>query len=288
MKGKSGKFAAALLALALSMCSVPLMGASAAPPPSTEPRIYIELTKDDKGIRADVIMENVPDFRNAVIGFSLNKSWKCTDVITGSEFDVDGDQIVDIQSHAGNIINQYYKYDTKKRYVLLRVANNFSEESNHNGIVDSFYVEKTEWFDLSDSGLNLHHETLANVMAIFKADGTNIFEDVYFGSPRMLEANEFMYGDVTGDGYISGSDATWALSVCGSNGERVKVTDFYNNYTDIIKNMKAAYAADVNKDGYIDETDANIILYTYTQLLSDKGFDEIDGIVGDIDVYEVY
>lgn len=54
------------------------------------------------------------------------------------------------------------------------------------------------------------------------------------------------------------------------------------------RKFAAAYAADVNKDGYIDETDANIILYTYTQLLSDKGFDEIDGIVGDIDVYGVY
>lgn len=54
------------------------------------------------------------------------------------------------------------------------------------------------------------------------------------------------------------------------------------------KKFAAAYAADVNKDGYISGSDANIILNTYTALLSGKNFDEIDGIVGDIDVYEVY
>ena len=232
-------------------------------------------------------MENVPDFRNALIGFNLSKSWKCTDIIEGSELSVSGDQVVEIYSCAGNIINQYYKDDTKKRYVLIRVADNFSEERNHNGIVESFYIEKTELFTLSDSGLNLHHETLANGMAIFKADGTNIFEDVYFGSPRMLEADEFMYGDVTGDGYISGSDAMWTLSTYNQYG-RLRVADLYNSYLPNIRDMKAAYAADVNKDGYIDDADADIILYTYTELLSNKSFDEINSIVGDIDVYEVY
>lgn len=277
---KSKKLIASVMASALVLCSVPAVGASAAPPPSTEPRIYIELTEDDKGIRADVIMENVPDFRNAVIGFNLGKSWQC---ITEKE-----DVSVTLPSKEGNELRQVTIPKTNKRYVLLAVSDNQATEQDYNGVVDSFYIKKTESFDLSDSGLTLYHGTFAEWMVIYKSDGTSMFDDVYFSSPRMLEADEFMYGDVTGDGYISGSDATWALSVCGSNGERVKVTDFYKNYTDTIKDMKAAYAADVNKDGYIDETDANIILFTYTELLSGKNFDEIDGIVGDIEVYEVY
>lgn len=271
---KKRKFAAAVMASALSMCCIPAIGASAAPPPSTDPRIYVELTEDDIGIRADVIMENVPDFKNCMIGINLGKSWNC------------------VSLSASNIDNfhQVIDNDTGNHYVVMAIVNPDLPDQNHNGLLSSFYIEKTELFDLSDSGLNLYNnnEKYAFLLSIKKADGTNIYEDVYYGSPRMLEADEFMYGDVTGDGYISGSDATWALSAVKEHGGRIKVTDLYKNYTDDIKDMKAAYAADVNKDGYIDETDANIILHTYTELLSGKGFNEIDGIVGDIDVYEVY
>lgn len=277
---KSKKFIVSVVACALALCSVPAVEASAAPPPSTEPRIYVELTEDDKGIRADIIMENVPDFRNAVIGFNLSNSWQC---VTEKE-----DISVTLPSKEGNALRQVTIPKTNKRYVLLTVSDNQATEQDYNGVVDSFYIKKTESFDLSDSGLTLYHGTFAEWMVIYKADGTSMFDDVYYSSPRMLEADEFMYGDVTGDGYISGSDATWALTAFKQHGEPIKVTDLYNNYKYGIKDMKAAYAADVNNDGYIDETDANIILFTYTELLSGKNFDEIDGIVGDIDVYEVY
>ena len=286
---KSKKFIASVMASALALCSVPAVGASAAPPPSTEPRIYIELTEDDKGIRADIIMENVPEFRTSTIALDLGKSWECVEIDENSMYDFGDAQLVNVKSYSENGVNQYHVKDTQENYIILSVGYNLSKEDyDQNGIIESIYIKKTELYNTDDSAINLQHDGLIMDMSIRKADGTNIFESVYSGSPRMLEADEFMYGDVTGDGYISGSDATWALSAVKQHGGRIKVTDLYNNYKYGIKDMKAAYAADVNKDGYIDETDANIILYTYTELLSNKSFDEIDGIVGDIDVYEVY
>lgn len=285
---KSKKFIASVMASALALCSVPAVGASAAPPPSTDPRIYIELTEDDKGIRADIIMENVPDFRDCYLRFDLGTSWECAEAEDMWE-DSESKLSTVTNYNEGNFIYQMHEYSTGKNYVDLQVSDPVSsDEGDHNGIVETLYIKKTDEYDTSNSAINMMYEIDSNQTAIYMGDGTNIFASVYSGSPRMLEADEFMYGDVTGDGYISGSDATWALSAVKQHGGRIKVTDLYNNYKYGIKDMKAAYAADVNKDGYIDETDANIILYTYTELLSNKSFDEIDGIVGDIDVYEVY
>lgn len=280
---KMKKIIASLAVSALSLCSIPFIGASAAPPPSNQPRIYIELTEDSTGIRADVIMENVPNFRNAVIGFDMGESWGC---VIADENNAELPW-VEVTADDDYIVNQWYQTNTNKRYACVSVGNVNSVEKNHNGVVASFYIEKTDSFELSDSGLNLYHGTYAEFMMITKADGTNLFEETYYNSPIMLEADEFMYGDVTGDGLISGSDAMWTLSTYNQYG-RVKVTDLYNDYLPNIRDMKAAYAADVNKDGYIDDEDADIILYTYTQLSSGKNFDQIDGIVGEIDVYEVY
>lgn len=285
---KSKTFIASVMASALALCSVPAVGASAAPPPSTEPRIYIELTEDDKGIRADIIMENVPDFRDCYLRFDLGTSWECAETYSKLLYP-EYERSYVLSYYEGCFLWQAHEYATGNNYVDMQVGDSVSsDESDHNGIVGCFYIQKTDQYDTSNSAITMKYEIEPNITAIYTSDGTDIFEGVYYSSPRMLEADEFMYGDVTGDGYISGSDATWALSAVRQNGDRIKVTDLYNNYKYGIKDMKAAYAADVNKDGYIDETDANIILYTYTELLSNKNFDEIDGIVGDIDVYEVY
>lgn len=286
---KSKKYIASVMASALAFCSVPAVGASAAPPPSTEPRIYVDLTEDDKGIRVDIIMENLPEFSSGYLFFDLGTSWECAEIEsswTSSKY-----EISDVRSYSsgGRFLWQNHEYNTGRNYVELKMDDHIPlPEYDHNGIVTYFYIKKTSQYDTSNSAINLICGMDLHESSIFTSDCINIFDSIYYSSPRMLEADEFMYGDVTGDSYISGSDATWALSVFQQHGERVKVTDFYKNYTDTIKDMKAAYAADVNKDGYIDETDANIILYTYTELLSGKNFDEIDGIVGDIDVYEVY
>lgn len=285
---KKRKIVVAVMASALALCFVPTLGASAAPPPSTEPRIYVELTEDDKGIRADVIMENVPDFRNGYLFFDLGTSWECSE-IDFKYINPEYEHALVLPYCKEIFIWQTHIYETGRNYVNLQINHHVpADEYDHNGVVAYFYINKTDQYNTSNSAINIIYDFKSSKSVIYTSDENNIFEDIYYSSPRMLEADEFMYGDVTGDGYISGSDATWALSVCRKHGGRVKVTDFYNNYTDDIKDMKAAYAADVNKDGYIDETDATIILHTYTELRSNKNFDEIDGIVGDIDVYEVY
>lgn len=280
---KSKKIIASVLGSALSLCSIPLMGAAAAPPPSTEPRIYFELTEEDKGIRVDVIMENVPEFRNGYLYFDLGTSWECSET-----YSTWGSTSYVTSYYQGRFLWQTHIYETGRNYVSLQIDDHMpADDYDHNGIVAYFYIKKTDQYDTSNSAINMIYEDESNKSVIYTSDENNIFDSIYYSSPRMLEADEFMYGDVTGDGYISGSDATWAFTAVRQYGT-IKVTDLYNNYIKGIKDMKAAYAADVNKDGYIDETDADIILQTYTQLLSGKGFDEIDGIVGDIDVYEVY
>ncbi len=281
---KFRKMVVSVLASAITLCSVPLLSSQAAPPPSTSPRIYIDLTVDEAGIRADVIMENVPEFRAASIGFDLGESWICVGEIQPTPAEV-----YKVPCTNGATVYQGTLNSTQKKYISMFFDSGDSQDHNFNGVVTSFYVEKTDNFDFADPGLSLYHGTFAFAMTITKADGTNIYDTVLQTSPKMLEADEFMYGDVTGDGIITGSDATWVLiAVDKSGSDRIRVTDLYNNYMSTIKNMKAAFAADVNKDGYIDKTDSDIILRAYTLLLSGKDFDEIDGIVGDIDVYEIY
>lgn len=104
-------------------------------------------------------------------------------------------------------------------------------------------------------------------------------------TPDILESNEYLVGDINGNGVVDGIDATRVLRACDLNGGDIKIKNINGNFTNEIPDLRSAYAADVNKDGFISQADADLLLKYYTTIISGI---EYNGNIGKIDIYEIY
>lgn len=234
------------LVTATALCSVPFMSVSAAKAASAEPKIYLDITVDEIGFRADVIFENVPEVTSVAVGFRLGKSWQpvMKDVLTAKS-------IEGTSSNMGHLVCWGYAKDD---YNFTLLSADCDSGVSVNGVFASFYIEKTDDFNILNSAINLYDGDKIHI-DITTAEGTDIFGNVNSSSPVMLEANEFIYGDTYNDGRPDATDASRVLRICG------------------------------DEDGYINRDDAQAILRYYTLMISKMPY---DGIIGTKDVYEVY
>lgn len=254
------------------------INSSAAKAANNAPQMYLDFTVESDGdIRADVIIENMPDFTTSGFHVELGEGFKFT---TSSE----GDDYVTFGNHYAGSLGKINDHE-------LAFATINATAQNYNGRFVGFYVERTDVNNSFNSTGNVVFYNIPN--ASDKIVDVEHFITIYdsaqgtegMNTPEMLESNEYLVGDVNGSGVVDGIDATRVLRACELNGGDVKIENINGNFTKEIPDLRSAYAADVNKDGFISKADADLILRYYTLIISNMSY---DGNIGKVDIYEIY
>lgn len=274
---KVKKSIVAALTAATAISAVPVINSTAAQAASNEPKMYLDFVIESDGdIRADVVIENMPEFDSCGFHVVLGEGLKFSKSTEGRE-------VVSLGNPAMRGYNRIGDHE-----VALTMSDLLFE--NEDKRLVGFYVERTAVNNAFNSTANLEFRNTGNSNDYFANSKTNttIYSAVgNVGSiytPEMLESNEYLVGDVDGNGIINASDTSHVLRQIKYYGTK-KISDFNGDYNDAIEDLRGAYAADVNKDGYITQEDADLILRYYTLMMSDKPY---DGEIGKIDIYEIY
>ena len=266
------------LAAAMTMTAVPMINSSAAQATNSVPKMYLDFTIESDGdIRADVVIENMPDFTTSGFHVELGEGFKFTTSNEGDDYVTFGNP------YAGSLVNIN---DHELAFATMNAT-----AKNYNGHFVGFYVERTDVNNVFNSTGNVvfynipnapcmitdaeHHITIYN-----PANGTG-----GINTPEILESNEYLVGDINGNGVVDGIDATRVLRARDLNGGDIKIENINGNFTNEIPDLRSAYAADVNKDGFISQADADLLLKYYTTIISGI---EYNGNIGKIDIYEIY
>lgn len=262
---------------ATAICSLSAVNAYAAESAASDPNIYIDMTIEESGaIRADVIMENVPEFNNAAFQFDLGTNWEALTLADGTvDFICYGNTITHAMSDA------FYRSTNNGNYLTITSAK--YQDYNFNGTFVSFYIKKSDTFNWSSAGINFVKNPIN--YTITDSKGNEYFNSILETSPIMVGADEYIVGDVNNSLFVDGTDATLILRFINLNGNSVPLSDINSYLNEVIHDLRSAYAADVNKDGYIDETDAQLTLRYYTEIISGL---EYSGYIGTTDIYEIY
>lgn len=275
---KLKKTITAALTTAIVISAVSAINSSAAKAANNAPQMYLDFTVESDGdIRADVIIENMPDFTTSGFHVELGEGFKFT---TSSE----GDDYVTFGNHYAGSLGKINDHE-------LAFATINATAQNYNGRFVGFYVERTDVNNSFNSTGNVVFYNIPN--ASDKIVDVEHFITIYdsaqgtegMNTPEMLESNEYLVGDVNGSGVVDGIDATRVLRACELNGGDVKIENINGNFTKEIPDLRSAYAADVNKDGFISKADADLILRYYTLIISNMSY---DGNIGKVDIYEIY
>lgn len=265
------------LAAVMTMAAVPMINSSAAQAANDEPKMYFDFVVESDGdIRADLVIENMPEFDYCGFHVVLGDGLKFSKSTEGREV-----------TSLGNPGNRYYDRLGDHESVLAMASVSFENEDNR---LVGFYVERTSVNSMFNSTANIVFTDTGNAFDCFGFSRTNTI--IYkpsegigsVNTPEMLGADEYLVGDVSGDGRADASDASRVLRQVKNYGT-IKISDFNGNYNDAITDLRSAYAADVNKDGFISQEDADMILRYYTLMLSNKPY---DGNIGKVDIYEIY
>ncbi|GEM_PF-1831668 len=266
------------LTAATAISAVPVINSSAAQAANNEPKVYLDFVVESDGdIRADVVMENMPEISSGSFYVALDEGLRFTK---------------DTEGYDNEILNSLRGASTAYNIISDNLAVfSFSNQSdrNLNGHIVGFYVERTQFNNPYNSTGKIDFKSSRNTFGFLLGidSGFMYYPEDGLGSvntPDMLESNEYLVGDVDGDGRINASDTSHVLRQVQVYSE-IKISDFNGNYNDAIADLRGAYAADVNKDGYITQADADLILRYYTLMMSGKPY---DGEIGKIDIYEIY
>lgn len=266
------------LAAAMTMTAVPMINSSAAQATNSVPKMYLDFTIESDGdIRADVVIENMPDFTTSGFHVELGEGFKFTTSKEGDDYVTFGNP------YAGSLVNIN---DHELAFATMN-----AKAKNYNGHFVGFYVERTDVNNMYNSTGNVVFYNAPNAPCKITDDEHNI--TIYnpasgtgtMNTPDILESNEYLVGDINGSGVVDGIDATRVLRACDLNGGDIKIENINGNFTNEIPDLRSAYAADVNKDGFISQADADLLLKYYTIIISGK---EYNGNIGKVDIYEIY
>ncbi|MCM1007394.1 MAG: dockerin type I domain-containing protein [Ruminococcus flavefaciens] len=263
---------------ATAICSLSAINAYAAEQTTPDPNIYIDMTIEESGaIRADVIMENFPEFNEAAFRINLGNNWEAVTKPNGEP----KLKYTDRTMNDAEMKASKYVPSDNGNYVTL-IALNYAD-MDFNGTFVSFYIKKSDIFNWTTSGVNFVKDP--TMYKITDSKGNEYFNSILETAPIMIGADEYIVGDVNNSLFVDGTDATLILRFINLNGNSVPLSDINSYLNEVIHDLRSAYAADVNKDGYIDETDAQLTLRYYTEIISGS---EYSGRIGTTDIYEIY
>ena len=137
------------LAAAMTMTAVPMINSSAAQATNSVPKMYLDFTIESDGdIRADVVIENMPDFTTSGFHVELGEGLKFTTSSEGRNFVTFGN------SYTGNMI--------KIGDHELAFATMQTKAENFNGHFVGFYVERTDVNNMFNSTGNVVFYNIPN------------------------------------------------------------------------------------------------------------------------------
>lgn len=271
---------ASILTSATAVCSITAINSHAYDSSqSNTPDIHLDIKIDETGsIRADVIMENMPKFSNAILQFNLGTNWEAEAKPSGKlHFNYTDVTITEAEMYE----SQASSFPTGN-YATIVVASVY-EDLDFNGTFISFYIKKTDTFDWSTAGINIVKNP--ERYSIVDSNGNEYLNNIFDSVPTMVGSGEYLVGDVDNDHYINSSDTSRIMRFLKLNGDSISLSDISSNFNEAIPDLRSAYAADVDKNGYIDQDDANLTLRYYTLMLSEQPY---DGYIGTTDIYEIY
>ncbi|MCM1008638.1 MAG: dockerin type I repeat-containing protein [Ruminococcus flavefaciens] len=263
------------LAAVVTLAAVPTIHMSSAQAADYAPKMYLDFTVESDGdIRADVVIENMPAFATCGFHVVLDEGLRFAKSSEGEDMEGMADGMYGYKIIDDNIATCTYMQ---------------SHDEDLNGHFVAFYVERTE----VNNPFNSTGKILFRTVPI--SDMVSTMDDGYIynpsqgtgsiNTPEMLESNEYLVGDVSGNGVVDGIDATRVLRACELSGGDIKIKDINGNFTNEIPDLRSAYAADVNNDGFISQADADLLLRYYTIIISNMSY---DGNIGKVDIYEIY
>ena len=285
MKRIVSSLAASLLALTTVSAVAPMnFDASAT---STDPNMYVNIVAlSDGRYRADVMLENAPSFNNGGIHIILGSSWEASTHVVGNHEVIDKN--TDSTLHENSNLTSYHFNNTddiKSVSVVFGCDNSYNHD--YNGRFISFYIKKTNNYDEDNNTINLEPagSSIPSTLNQNLASGgsVNLYPTVMNTSEIMLDATEYLRGDVSNDLTIDSSDASLIYAAVGNN--TYSVDSLKYTYTSMFPNAKCVAVMDANEDGFINADDGGVILDYYADILN--GCTPTSN-VGQIDVYEIY
>lgn len=159
------------------------------------------------------------------------------------------------------------------------------EEIDMNGRFCSFDLKKTDTYSETNSDISVYFNSLPNAYDYIGTSSGELFgEEVEL--PVIEKVNEYIIGDADGNWYVSATDASTILKAVSDNGDvPISVPLIESHFTRLFPSAKAPAAPDADRDGYITEEDAKLVLHHYSSVSS--GGDYV-GAIGSKDFYEYY
>lgn len=283
MKKLVTSFTASVLALAAFPFVAPASFTASAT--STDPNIYVDIVVESPGVyRADIILENAPAFNNGSFHVNLGTSWNSVKRPNGK---VDFYSNTTLHENMGTLLYTPITYTTDNQ-VVVSFSDIGSNNYNCNGLLASFYIEKTANYDENDDEINVENVYSApylydKLIRISPSGPEDLLPSVMSTSYTMLDATEYLRGDVDDDLAIDTSDASMILAAVGNS--TYSVNSLKYTYTTMFPNARCAAAMDANEDGFINSDDAYAILDYYEAVLNNE---TPPNNVGQVDVFEIY
>ncbi|MBR6243195.1 MAG: hypothetical protein IKQ90_06855 [Ruminococcus sp.] len=284
MKKLVTSFTASVLALAAFPFVAPTSFTASAT--STDPNIYVDIVVESPGVyRADIILENAPAFNNGSFHVNLGTSWNSVKRPNGN---VDFYSNTTLHENMSTLLYIPITYTTDNQVVVSFADTDGHANYNCNGLLASFYIEKTADYDEDNDEINV--ENVYSSSAVFdriRRWSLNQYEDIFptvmNTSITMLDATEYLRGDVDDDLCIDTSDASMILAAVGNS--TYSVNSLKYTYTSMFPNARCAAAMDANEDGFINSDDADAIMDYYVAVLNNE---TPPNNVGQVDVFEIY
>ena len=241
--------------------------------PGSDPRIYVDIVYENGGtIRADVIVENMPNIRTGAFYLNVGAGWTILPNNHGNTkgLRIDSDDTINLGQYS------IAENGTGRFLVFLNTDDNGYD---YNGRLCYFHIERTSINNPMNSTLNCTFGDSGGLYGVNFVDITN-----QAVNPVMLSSYEYLIGDADGNGIIDARDATKILTAT-TNLTIYNVYSIRNSYTSIFPDAACAAAPDGNEDGVIDSSDATVVMQAYMAMSVGN---TPSSNVGQIAIYEVF
>ncbi|MDE6501645.1 MAG: hypothetical protein K2L10_06140 [Ruminococcus sp.] len=285
---KIKKFLAPLMAVSLVAGAMPISNVSA----ESKPKIYVDLTYEDDGdIRADVIIENMPTLCSGAFHIDLGDSWVMTKDNEGFYDSYDDSNLGKTGMQKAFALDETKSKKDGIHGAFIVFTTFDMSNYDFNGKLFSLYVAKSQNFNPDDAGINIVYNSAGEYVFdyLHHIDDNNkkvdLSNNVHKTSPIMLEAHEYIVGDVNNDGMVNAVDSTCIFTALKNKDNSYNVNDIKYTYKSLFPDALCAAAPDANRDGTIEHSDGMLIMQYYADMAT--GHENHSG-VGRRDIYEIF
>ena len=236
----------------------------------SDPAIYSNIVDLGSGLyRADIMCENMPNIISGAFNIEIGTGWS---------FVLDGTDI-DYENPLHFVVATGTPTSSSVFVALARAS-----EVNPNRTIFSVYLNKTNSYSSNNATVNV--EFGAND-GLYTLSGGDYNPDSFIYpllAPEMTASYEYRIGDVNNDGILTSVDASLiSVAISNNNNNRIDI----NGANTYFPNAVALEVADVDRDEYITNDDAQYVLSYYVYVSSNMT-PVGTYYTGEWDIYEEY